>query len=62
MRRMFCLAALLVLYGGTYTVAAVPGGSGGDSPFPLLVTTAWLGEHVNDPAVIVLHIASNRRE
>ncbi len=62
MRRKLWLATLLLLCGGIPSPAAVAGGNGGDSPFPLLVTTAWLGERAHDPAVLVLHVASNRRE
>jgi len=29
---------------------------------PMLVSTSWLQEHLNDPSVIIFHVAPNRRE
>lgn len=62
MRRILALAAVLSLGACPPAPASVPARNDGEAPFPVLVTTHWLGDHVNDPDVLVVHVASNRRE
>jgi len=36
--------------------------AGADDQAPILVTPTWLGAHLNDPDIVILHVASLRRD
>ena len=53
------VAAGLTLLAAAAPPGAVSAQAKFDSP---VVSTAWLAEHLNDPTVVVLHLANVRRD
>ena len=49
----FILAAQLTIPSGAFA---------GEEENPMVVSTAWVAEHLNDPSIVVLHVASLRRD
>jgi len=56
--RRFVLALLLAFACACFT--AGPGAAAAERPEPVLVTPAWLADHLQDPNLVVLHVSSMR--
>ena len=56
------LAALFVLFAASLPLSAQTSVQQKNVRESMLVTTAWLQEHLNDPSLVIIHVGTNRRE
>jgi thiosulfate/3-mercaptopyruvate sulfurtransferase len=59
---LFALAAALLGSGASFAAPASEAPHGRDLPIPMLVGATWLDEHTSDPDLVILHVATTRRE
>jgi thiosulfate/3-mercaptopyruvate sulfurtransferase len=53
---------LMALVAAACRVVPATAAEGTSAPAPVLVSTAWLAEHLSEPSLVVLHVASLRRD